>query len=97
MNIGNWFQFRGTVVSISEAVLILGPRDRFLEPVLPSLLSTLQYDLKVEVKNRVAEDPPYGLVYRKGEKNVALARDFAAFCIHSEVQGHFYDVRTRTS
>ena len=44
-----------------------------------------QYDLRNEVQERVHEDPPYGLVYRKGEKNVALTRGFAEFCIHSKV------------
>ena len=58
---------------------------RLRDHPLPWRTGPDQYDLKVEVKERVAEDPPYGLVYRKGEKNVALTRDFAAFCIHSEV------------
>ena len=44
-----------------------------------------QYDMRVEFRPRLDEPPPYGLVVRKGEKNVAITRKFAEFCIHSRI------------
>ena len=46
---------------------------------------SFQYDLRVEFRPRRDEPPPYGLVVRKGEKNVAITRKFAEFCINSRV------------
>ena len=41
--------------------------------------------MRVEFRPRLDEPPPYGLVVRKGEKNVAITREFAEFCISSRV------------
>ena len=41
--------------------------------------------MRVEFRPRRDEPPPYGLVIRKGEKNVAITRAFAEFCINSRV------------
>ena len=62
-----------------------GNVNRLQEHPLPWRTGPNQYDLKVEFRPRRDEPPPYGLVVRKGEKNVAITREFAEFCIHSRV------------
>ena len=62
-----------------------GNVNRLQEHPLPWRTGPNQYDLNVEFRPRRDEPPPYGLVVRKGEKNVAITREFAEFCIHSRV------------
>ena len=86
-------EMEATLAGMGGLSVVESNMHRLRDHPLPWRTGPGQYDLRVEVKDRVAEDPPYGLVYRKGEKNVALARDLAAFCIHSQVGCHLYDVR----